>query len=155
MWTLLPLHYRIGAVLLLLAGIFCGGYAMGYLGEHDKLVTYEAQVQQQATDQAAQVKAILDQHKIDLDKAGKQHESDQAVINDLAARLNGVRIHIPVTPTCSNTGKADPGSNGASGVFSRGVDQAFARLQAGVDTLAKRCDQINIDTIKLNGSINK
>lgn len=76
-----------------------------------------------------------------------QHANDQETINALRNRLaRGVQIHIPTCgDTMPGTAKTDANQNGSGGPFPSRVDAAFERLRKGVDELAARCDQLNID----------
>ena len=95
---------------------------------------------------ADKAEAIKQANKIK--EAAEQHDNDQATINALAHDLDKrLRVHIPVCPT-SSQGDQD----GGSGIFSEKVDAAFGRLQSGVDSLVKRCDEINISAIEANHS---
>jgi hypothetical protein len=101
-----------------------------------------------ATDAALAAQQQTDKFKHD---AEVQHGKDQLAINDLASRIGRMRIHIPAG--CETDPKADTTctcADGTSGIFPGGVDAAFAELQAGVGRLIQRCDQLNIDAIRLN-----
>ena len=75
MFSLLPLPYRLGIICLLLLGLFSLGYGMGYLHEHDKFVSYQAQIKQEAADQAAHVKDIEAQHQKLLEDTKNDYEN--------------------------------------------------------------------------------
>lgn len=89
-------------------------------------------------------------------KAEENHAKDQLVVNDLTARLDGVRVHIPTCrgamPTADATSK---NPDGGCGLLSDRVDAAFERLQEGVGVLILRCAQLNIDAIQSNNAVSR
>jgi len=87
-----------------------------------------------------------------LQTAGVQHDTDQTTIDNLHSAAGRVRIHIP---TCSVSGDTQTiaSTDGSAGVLPDRVDAAFANLQSGVDELTKRCDQLNIDAIRINAEV--
>ena len=98
--------------------------------------------------------AILTNKLTTIQNAEAQHDADQKTIGTLNTNLNGLRLHFPkcasAMPASSVT---EAGTNGASGVLSIGVDQSFGDLQDTAARLIRRCDQLNIDAIRLNGQI--
>jgi hypothetical protein len=117
-------------------GIFISGYLKGSSATEEKY-------------QLAEREALI-KYAETIKKSQETHDADQIVISTLTSRLNRVRVHVPTN--CPTTSKD---SSGNSGVFSDSVDAAFAKLQSGVNELAARCDQLNIDAIRLNSSISK
>lgn len=104
-----------------------------------------------AADAALAQRQQADQLKHD---AEVQHGKDQLAINDLTDRIGRMRIHIPAgCKTDAQAGAAGAGADGTAGIFPGGVDAAFAELQAGVGRLVQRCDQLNVDAIRLNTEI--
>lgn len=81
--------------------------------------------------------------------AQEKHDADQKTIARLAADARRLRVNFPV---CS-TGTSDEGSNGGAGLLSTRMDELFAELQSRTGSLVERCDQLNIDTIRLNASL--
>lgn len=58
-FNLIPLPYKIGIGVLLIAGIFIGGYATGYHQEHKALISFQQTIQHKTdTIQAAQPKIV-------------------------------------------------------------------------------------------------
>jgi len=126
--------YIILAVVLTVTAAAGGGYAKG---RHDESMV---QVEQQRDGLLAYAERI---------KQGEvQHDADQDRINRLTADLGRVRVHIPACPTSTD-------QSGVAGVFSDRVDEEFGRLQARAGELFQRCDQLNIDAIRLNSAIGK
>jgi hypothetical protein len=104
-------------------------------------------LEQQAAEVAARNKTIRD--------AGERHAQDQIAINSLTADVGRLqRIHIPTgrPPACRDdaTGK---NSDRETRLFSDKVDKYFADFQAETGRLIQRCDQLNIDAIQMNNSI--
>ena len=82
-----------------------------------------------------------------LKEAGEQHDKDRAVIDRLAADVRRVRIKFPTpTTSCADT-------DGRGRTLSSEVDDAFERLQEATGSLIERCDQLNIDAIRLNATL--
>jgi predicted negative regulator of RcsB-dependent stress response len=80
-------------------------------------------------------------------KAEGERDANQTTIDRLNADVSKLRIHIPV---CPNSAKDQ---NGTAGIFSERVDKAFAELQGRGTELFKRCDEMNLDAIKVNASM--
>ncbi|MHB0965334.1 MAG: hypothetical protein ACYC36_02660 [Bellilinea sp.] len=153
--------YLIWIKLALVAALAAGAFVAGV---HSSKTHYETIIatNQIKTDglvqaqQAANVKLLADNAA--LTKAAEvQHASNQSTINALTKRvadLSVVRIHIPTSSStvCAGT-QPGPDQDGASRILSDGVDEGFARLQARVSELVQRCDQLNIDAIKMNASL--
>jgi len=124
--------YIILAVVVGLVASHTGAY---FKGRHDESMQ---QVEQQRDGLLAYAERI---------KQGEvQHDADQATINRLTTDLGRVRVHIP---TCS----AGAGQDGGAGVFSEATDRAFESLRVGDDQDFQRCDQLNIDAIRLNKNL--
>lgn len=84
-----------------------------------------------------------------LKQAQEQHDNDQATIDDLADTARRLRIHLP---TCGDHAAGGQNPNGTAGLLPDRVDQGFAALQSRATALFERCDQLNIDAIRANGS---
>lgn len=82
-----------------------------------------------------------------------QHGKDQLHINRLASEFDRVRVHLPTCGGKREAGTAGQGGDGGDGVFSNRVDEGFGRLQERAGRLFQRCDQLNIDTRRLNAAI--
>lgn len=65
------IYIKIAAIALLLAGVFAYGHHKGYQGEHDKLVTFQAQVKVTGETAAAQVKIVDQKNKEQANEATK------------------------------------------------------------------------------------
>jgi len=85
--------------------------------------------------------------------AEEKHAKDQLAIDDLAGKLGRVYVHIPGCGTVPATGQTGTGADGGGGVLPATVDGLFGRLQERVSALVLRCDQLNIDAIKLNEQV--
>ena len=79
-------------------------------------------------------------------KAEVQHETDQHTIDNLHNQLGRLQVN----GICRSTVQQGKDSDGATGVLSSRVDEEFARFQSRVSEIIQRCDQLNIDAIKLN-----
>ena len=96
-------------------------------------------------DQAAAVTQIRHDSEV-------EHGKDQGTINNLAGELNRqLQIHIP-TRSCKTDshGTASPSTDGGGRLLSAGVDAEFAKFSRRAGEIISRCDQLNIDTIRLN-----
>ena len=138
----------LGIVLLWVASIAGTGV---YEYRDGAAVTTAANDKQRIEENAKSAKLIAEKDALIL-QGGIEHAKNQTRINNLATQLadaKRVQVHIPVAQCGGDTkGSADP--NGASGILSTGVDDAFAKLQDGVSRLVQRCDQLNIDAIASN-----
>lgn len=93
-------------------------------------------------------KAALLAYAERIQQAEVQHDQDQNTIDSLAAGARRLHIHLPA---CPESGAGDD-KNGAAGALSAGMDQRFAEFQERVGSLVTRCDQLNIDAIRVNKS---
>lgn len=80
-------------------------------------------------------------------KAEGERDANQIVIDRLTAESRRVQVHIPVCPTAGGEN-----SNGTAGIFSKRVDESFARLQERGTVLFERCEALNADAIKVNAA---
>ncbi len=128
------------------------GFGLWYLhhdgyetGKTEVLVAWDADKLKQAEAQRQALVAYAEK----LKQAEEQHDQDQAVIGDLADRAR--RVRVTFMPACGSAGAGfDP--DGKAGVFSNRVDRLFAEFQQRVGGLIARCDQLNIDAIRLSAS---
>ena len=132
-----------------LAAVIALFYGAYYYGKHmqgleDSTAQADAVRAQLVTNQAA----LLD-YTNQLKKAEDRHDTDQTTIDNLHSAAGRVRIHIPTCSVPRDT-QTIASTDGSAGVLPDRVDADFANLQNGVDELTKRCDQLNIDTIRLN-----
>lgn len=141
------LWIKLGIFAAIIGGAF-------YAGDFYKQAEWDAaKVKQAALDEQEQAQhlAQIQQHVDNLHKAEAQHEIDQNIIDSLGDQLRGVRVEFPA---CRNTlfatGAGAAGGSAASGVFSGGIDAAFATFQDGLVELARRCDALNADAIQHN-----
>lgn len=139
---------------VILAIVLAWGASIGGAGVYEYrngvAVTTAAYEKQQIETDAKSAKLIADKDA-KIHEGDTQHGKDQIVIDHLAGQLsdNRMPLHFP-TAKCSANTKVGTDTNGASGILSAGVDDAFSRLQAGVSRLVERCDQLNIDAISNN-----
>jgi len=94
-------------------------------------------------DQAMKDRDGFIEYAKELNKRGEQLAKNQTIINTLSRKLDGMQ-HLPIT-TCETY------RSGTSGIFLKQLDTAFGHLQEGVKLLIRRCDQLNIDAISING----
>lgn len=78
--------------------------------------------------------------------AQEKHDADQKTIARLAADARRVRVNFP---DCSARSGGE-GPDGRSGVLSARVDEEFGRFQEETSRLVERCDQLNIDAMRMN-----
>lgn len=130
-------------------GVLFGAYHYGrhVQGLEDNELRNAAVIEQQTKNQAA-----LLAYTEKIQTAGEQHDKNQTIISSLHDELNRVHVHIP-TCAVSNPAETSADSGGGAGILSNAVDESFARLQDGVGELTKRCDQLNIDAIRINAEM--
>lgn len=122
MFTMLkPYEYLLGALIIAAAMAF--SYYKGYSYEHDKLVAYQAQVMQEAKDQAAQSAATDAKHKQEMKDA---KDSYQARIARITAYYNGLRNN----GAGSSVPQTSTNPSGTNGSPSAGPDEACAVVSA-------------------------
>lgn len=137
----------LAAVLGVLYGIFS-------YGKHVQHVEDLAESQKAVIEQQAQNTFIAKHYTEQIIQSESEHDKNQAVIDKLRAAAGGVRIHFPECPSAlPRSAQAEPDQDGSAELLPNGVDEAFARLQAGVGELINRCAQLNIDAIRLNGEV--
>ena len=131
-------------------GVLFGAYHYGrhVQGLEDDELRNAAVIEQQTKNQAA-----LLAYTEKIQTAGEQNDKNQTIISSLHDELNRVHVHIP-TCAVSNPADASTDSGGGAGILSNAVDESFARLQDGIGELTKRCDQLNIDAIRINAEVN-
>lgn len=121
-------------------------YHAGYkAGNDDIQVKWDADKIQRDEAQTAALIAYADKIKL----AQEQHDHDQTTINDLHDTAGRVRIHLSA---CTGTSGKD--QDGKTRILPDRVDQLFADFQARVGGIIAKCDQLNIDAIRMNGEIN-
>jgi len=81
-------------------------------------------------------------------QAEEERDANQIIIDRYLAESRRVQVHIPVCPTSS-----EENSNGTAGIFSKRVDESFARLQERGTALFERCEALNADAIKINSEL--
>lgn len=81
-----------------------------------------------------------------LVEAERERNENKILVDRLSAESRRLRIHLPVCPE----GQSADNQNGRAGLFSQRVDESFARLQARGTSLFERCEEINLDAIKIN-----
>lgn len=138
------------ALYLLFAACVIGEQVGVYeYGRHAEKVVQEAERTKAIAAQQQLNYAALMAYAERVSKGEKQHDQDQDTINRLAAERNRLRVHVPTcpVPTTAATGTSQDGS---AGVLSNRVDEYFAAFQASTGQLIQRCDQLNIDAIRLN-----
>ncbi len=94
---------------------------------------------------AAMTARIMEEYNKKITEAEEQRDANQVIIDNLRIESSRVRIHLPACPS-----SVPQNQNGNSGVLSQRVDQSFANLQERATELFKRCDELNLDAIKLN-----
>lgn len=101
-----------------------------------------------ASYKVAELKAAK-KHAERIKTAQEKHDADQKTIARLAADARRLRVNFPVCPDSAS----GEGADGRSGILSARVDELFAELQSRTGSLVERCDQLNADAIRLNGSL--
>lgn len=143
------LYLKIGAALAILAAVGYGLLALYHAGYHAGANQVHVQWDADKIRAAEAQKAALLAYATQLNQAQEQHDHDQATIDTLAGDARRLRIHLP---TCGNAAAAGQNPDGSTGAFPAGVDQLFADFQERVGGIIRRCDQLNIDAIRANGS---
>jgi hypothetical protein len=141
--TLAELRLAGIGILALLVGL--GLWYLHHDGYEEGKTEVQAAWEANKLKQAEAQKAALVVYAQKLQLSEEQHDQDQAVINQLHDDAQRVRIHF--MPACAGAGK-----NGKAGVLSGTVDTLFAGFQERVGGIIARCDQLNIDAIRANGS---
>ena len=150
----MPIQARMIEWLLSVLAVLAVLYGAYHYGRHVESLE-QADIWNKAIQaQDARNTAILTNKLTTIQNAEAQHDTDQKTIGALNTNLNGLRLHFPkCTGSMPASSVTEAGTNGASGVLSIGVDQSFGDLQDTAARLIRRCDQLNIDTIRLNGQI--
>ncbi len=130
-------------------GVLFGAYHYGrhVQGLEDDELRNAAVIEQQTKNQAA-----LLAYTETIKSAGEQHDKNQTIISGLHDELGRVRVHIP-TCAVSNPAEASTDRGGGAGILSNAVDAEFGKLQESVSRLVERCDALNIDSIRMNASV--
>jgi hypothetical protein len=123
---------KLAGVAVILAALW-----LGY--EHVKQIGYN---QAKAEMQEENLKLAL-AYADRIVKAEGERDANQTIIDRLASQR--VQVHFPVCPA---TGTAN--QDGTAGVLFERMDESFAKFQDGVGALLKRCDELNLDAIKVN-----
>lgn len=121
---------------------------------YGKLIAATQAAQEEAVSkmQAQQLADAAAREKL-IHEAGDQHAKDQLRINDLAAQLNGVRIHFPEGASGRSLpqgGISSGDQNGTCRMASARADEYMAEAQREIDRIGQRCAQLNIDAIQAN-----
>ena len=150
----MPIQARMIEWLLSVLAVLAVLYGAYHYGRHVESLE-QADIWNKAIQaQDARNTEILTNKLTTIQNAEVQHDADQKTIGTLNTNLNGLRLHFPkCTSAMPASSVTEAGTNGASGVLSIGVDQSFGDLQDTAARLIRRCDQLNIDAIRLNGQI--
>lgn len=144
------------AVFVALIAIACYG-SWHIAGNYYKMIAENKQIQ---TDKAVQEQLtanmqLLAENAALRKTAEENRAKNQLVVNSLAAQLVSLRIHIPDSGCAmSKDGITSQNSDGRTRILSARVDEEFAKLQGRAAELVGRCDQLNLDAIQANGSVN-
>ncbi len=145
---MMPAQFRLIAAAILLALAGAGLWYLHHDGYEAGRTEVEAAWESDKLKQARAQQAALIAYAEKIRQAEDQHDQDQNTIDSLAADARRLRIHLPACPGA----QGGPDQNGAAGAFSAGVDQRFREFQERVGSLVARCDQLNIDAIRVNKS---
>ena len=152
---MIPAEYKALGYISLSAALLCTGAAAAWYTTSDHYQKILAEERLQHAEivnlQLTKIQGRAAERAAKITNAEVQHAKDQLFINSLRAQSGRVRIHFPPGGcTLPGTPRASADTGGGAGVLSERVDAAFADLQAGVDRLAARCDQLNIDARQQN-----
>lgn len=131
-------------------GVLYGAYSYGRhtQSQDDAVLQQRAVIAQQIKDQADVLA-----YAAAIKSAGEQHDKDQLTVNNLHDQLSRVRVHFPACRPMSGDTKAAVSKNRSSRVLPDAVDSLFAKLQSRTSALVERCDQLNINAIRLNADV--
>lgn len=87
---------------------------------------------------------VMNTHALMIKEADEQHDKDQTTLDTARTELN--RLQHPNLPKCPSTGSQDV----SAGILYAEQNAAFKELQRGDDEDFAKCDQLNIDAIRLN-----
>lgn len=140
------------AVIILLTTNSCSGY-FAYQRGQNQLHKVQLDMTQAANEELARLKKNEEKRIEIINQSQVQHDKDQAIINLLADKLKRLQIR----GICGNSMQPGTGTttsqNSGAWTFSETVDTNFTRLQQRTSELFRKCDQINIDSIRLNNQI--
>jgi len=144
--------YAVLAALLAFAGYKIYGY-----GEAHVQAQFDAyiQVEQKAVILQQQKNQIILQAEIQKrTQAEVDRDTNQAIVDSLSSHINGLSVHIPNRCAVSSNNPAGANQSAASGVVPTDVDGLFAEFQRRTSEIIKRCDELNIDAIRMNKQTN-
>jgi len=125
-----------------LAGVAVVLAALWFGYEHIKQIGYD---QAKAEMQAENLKLAL-AYADRIVKAEGERDANQTIIDRLASQR--VQVHFPV---CTTPGT--PNQDGTAGILSDRMEQSFVTFQNRVGELLKRCDELNLDAIRVNAVV--
>ena len=130
---------KYGAYSLVILAIVGGSYYEGYAGQHDKLVTFKAQVEQQAKDQEAIVKSKEAEYERNLKNAEQNSSYAAQSISDYYLQHPSIRLLHDNTCTVSKANDSPKGSNdtSTSGYISAYAPELTEQLASQLDQLQK------------------
>lgn len=118
--------------------VFAGGFATGYLHEHDKLVSYKSKVEQAAADQAHRVEQIIKNHQSVKEDIHNDYETKLSRLHsDYERRLRQARAS-SMCATSNATSRTD----------------GTRRTVSGED-LIERCQEIQLQLRELQDWVRK
>lgn len=140
------------AWIILLIGLAAGSLPAWWItaDHYQGVIAQEHEEQQKLViEQQEQNRLALLAYAKHIAEGSVQHDKDQIIINRLAANARRLRIHFPTCPVPGDTETSADSDRGAR-ALSNALDGAFADLQGAAGSLIERCDQLNIDAIRLN-----
>lgn len=148
--------FKLAGVAIIIAAIFGAGVYV--TKDHYEAIIAKNQVERDKAVQAqkdANLKLLADISALRSEKE-TEHATNQLTVNNLTQRvaaLSRVRIHIPSSGTGCSSGTAGQSADGRSRLLSEKIDAALAEVQRDDGADSARCDQLNIDTIRLDGEV--
>jgi hypothetical protein len=148
--------FKLAGVAIVIAAIFGSGVYV--TKNHYEAVIAQNQVEHDKAVQIqkdANLKLLADISALRTEKE-TEHAINQQVVNDLTQRnaaLSRVRIHIPSSGAGCSGSTSGQSADGRSRLLSEKIDAALAEVQSNDGADSARCDQLNIDTIRLNGEV--
>lgn len=124
-------------------------------GEHYKQRIAEIQLEtaKAVSNELTLMQSQLEQEIKQRKQAEVNHDKAQITIAGLHDQLDKLQINGICGNTLPESGISSTSPDGTSGLLSARVDEEFARLQKRTSELINRCDQLNIDAVRLNSSL--
>lgn len=141
------------SVIIFVGGIYIGWYISA---DHYKREIAENQVKADSLviKQQEKNQKELDEYLKKINRSQGKYDEQIIINRSIGSEL--ARLRVSISAGCRSVPGADKApadQDGTGGILSNRMDESFAKLQERAFELFQRCDQLNTEAVRLNGSL--